>query len=275
MEEKKLSQYIGIFEFVKNGMLQLPKTVDNFTQLIDVYNKNKNIIIKSSSYRLLINNTEFEIKQTQKVVEKEQKMKMILIAAMDSGNLIAVNNKIPWKLSNDMKRFKETTLNHFILMGRKTFETFPKPLPNRIHVIISKNQIENLPDNCYCFLSIEKGIEFINNQEISNINQEKFFVIGGGEIYNQTIDLADELNITKVLYNFNKGGINEDISVFFPEINQKEWFFVLNDKHEKDEKNDYFYNFQSYIKKEYIPEIKINSSLTKKLIVNYFINKIK
>ena len=134
-------------------------------------------------------------------------MKISLVAAIAQNNAIGKNNDLLWHLPADFKHFKETTSGHFILMGRKTFESFPKPLPNRTHLIISRNKDYKVPENCFLFTSIADAIHFAKQN-----NQEVVYVIGGAEIYKQTIDLADELIITHVKASFS------DADAFFPEI---------------------------------------------------------
>src|SRR5690606_9133619 len=110
-------------------------------------------------------------------------------------------------LPADFKHFKNTTSGHFILMGRKTFESFPKPLPNRTHLIITRQAKCNVPDNCFAFASVNDALQFAQEK-----NQETVYIIGGGEIYKDTISTANELVITHVNAVFN------DADAFFPEI---------------------------------------------------------
>jgi dihydrofolate reductase len=279
MEEKKLSQIINLFEFVKNGMLQVDKNWNNFIELTNFYNKNKNLIIKFSNYRVIINESEYEIHNKPKPEEKP-KLKMVLIAAIAEKNLIGIGPDIPWKLSNDMKLFKELTQNHVILMGRKTYETFRKPLPNRIHIVLSKRTFpENIPENVFFVNNLEIALDFINSlscfgNNTENYVKDKFFVIGGGQIYEETIDLADELRITHV-FTRTEFIEDEENKVFFPIIKQSDWKVSENLKNWADEKNQFNYNFTTYIRNKFVSETKFNHSLMKKLIINYFVNKIK
>jgi dihydrofolate reductase len=97
-----------------------------------------------------------------------------------------------WKLSADLKRFKNITSNHYILLGRKTFESIEKPLPNRTSLIISRN-FECDFENCFVFKTINEAIVFAAEKD-----QEEIFVIGGGEIYSQTLPLANRIHLTLV-----------------------------------------------------------------------------
>lgn len=157
-----------------------------------------------------------------------------IIAAVAQNNAIGKNNDLLWHLPKDFKRFKEVTSGHYIIMGRKTFESFPKPLPNRTHVVISRQKNYN-PENCIVAESLEDAI----NKCPKN---EDVFIIGGGEIYNQAINICDKLDITKVQHQF-------EAEVFFPEINLNIWELSSEEFHQKDEKHLYDYSFQTYIKR--------------------------
>ena len=163
-------------------------------------------------------------------------MKVSLVAAIAKNNAIGKNNELLWHLPADFKHFKETTNGHYILMGRKTFESFPKPLPNRTHLIISRQENYNVPDNCFAFASVNDALQFAQQQ-----NQETVYVIGGGEIYKQTINRANELIITHVHATF------EDADAFFPEIST-EWQVISEEKHKADEKNQYDFTINVYQK---------------------------
>jgi dihydrofolate reductase len=157
-----------------------------------------------------------------------------IIAAVAENNALGKNNDLLWHLPNDFKRFKELTSGHYIIMGRKTFESFPKPLPNRTHVIISRQKSFAL-EGCLVVDSIEKAISKCP------VNED-LFIIGGGEIYKQSINLADKLDITKVHENF-------DAEIFFPEIDMNIWKLDSEEFHSKDEKHKYDFSFLSYSKK--------------------------
>ncbi len=160
---------------------------------------------------------------------------IILIAAVAENNALGKNNDLLWHLPNDFKRFKAITSGHHIIMGRKTFESFPKPLPNRTHVIISR-QKKLLPEGCIVVQDIEKAIAFCPIGE-------DVYIIGGGEIYNQSIHLVDQLDITRVHHSF-------DADVYFPKIDSKIWELSSEDFNPKDEKHLYDYTFQTFIRKK-------------------------
>jgi dihydrofolate reductase len=119
-------------------------------------------------------------------------------------------------------------------MGRKTFESFPKPLPNRTHVIITRQKNYN-PENCIVVNSLEKAIEICPKDE-------DVFVIGGGEIYQQSIAIADKIELTRVHSTF-------EADTFFPEIDTTIWELVQEEFHPKDEKHLFDFSFQTYLKK--------------------------
>ena len=157
-----------------------------------------------------------------------------LIAAAAENNALGKNNDLIWHLPDDFKRFKAITSGHYIIMGRKTFESFPKPLPNRTHVIITRQKNYN-PENCIVVNSLEKAIEICPKDE-------DVFVIGGGEIYQQSIAIADKIELTRVHSTF-------EADTFFPEIDTTIWELVQEEFHPKDEKHLFNFSFQTYLKK--------------------------
>ena len=156
-----------------------------------------------------------------------------IIAAIAENNALGKDNKIIWHLPNDFKHFKEVTSGNYIIMGRKTFESFPKPLPNRTHVVISR-QKNYAPEGCIVVDNLEKAIAICPKNS-------KIYIIGGGEIYKQSINQVDILDITKVHHSF-------DADVFFPEIDPKIWKLISEDFHPKDDKHLYDFTFQKYEK---------------------------
>ena len=157
-----------------------------------------------------------------------------MIAAVAENNALGKNNELVWHLPNDFKRFKTLTSGHRIIMGRKTFESFPKPLPNRIHIVISRQE-DYQPAGCIVVDSIEKAIEMCPLNETS-------FIIGGGEIYNLGLPFTDKIEITRVHNSF-------DADAFFPEVNLEEWNKIISEFNEKDEKHLYAYSYDTYLRK--------------------------
>lgn len=157
-----------------------------------------------------------------------------LIAAAAENNALGKDNQLIWHLPDDFKRFKQITTGHYIIMGRKTFESFPKPLPNRTHVIITRQKDYNIED-CIVVNSIEEAITISSNEE-------DVFIIGGAEIYNQSIDFADKIELTRVHANF-------EADAYFPKINPNKWKIEFEEFHTKDEKHNFDFTFQTFIKK--------------------------
>ena len=157
-----------------------------------------------------------------------------LIAAVAENNALGKDNQLLWHLPDDFKRFKTVTSGHYIIMGRKTFESFPKPLPNRTHVIISR-QKNYQPEGCLVVDSLLNAIAICPKDE-------EIFIIGGGEIYKQSIEIADKLDITKVHHTF-------EADTFFPKIDLNKWKLRTTEFHPKDEKHPFDFSFQSYLKK--------------------------
>jgi len=157
-----------------------------------------------------------------------------LIAAVAENNALGKDNQLLWHLPDDFKRFKNITSGYHIIMGRKTFESFPKPLPNRTHVIITR-QKNYQPEACLIVDSLAKAIAVCPKDE-------ELFIIGGGEIYKQSIEMADKLDITRVHQTF-------DADTFFPEIDLTKWKLTSEEYHPKDEKHRFDFTFETYLKK--------------------------
>ena len=161
-----------------------------------------------------------------------------MIAAAAENKALGKDNQLLWHLPNDFKRFKSLTTNHYIIMGRKTFESFPKPLPNRTHVIITR-QKNYQAEGCVIVDSIEKALE-------SCPENEENFIIGGGEIYQLALAFSDKIELTVVHHTF-------EADAFFPEIKSEDWELINSDFQNKDEKHLYDYTFETYIKKQKTP----------------------
>jgi len=153
-----------------------------------------------------------------------------IIAAAGENNSLGKDNDLVWHLPDDFKRFKELTSGNYILMGRKTFETFPKPLPNRKHLIITRQEEYSVPENCFVFDTIQKAIDFTDNQDI--------WIIGGGEIYKQSMEIADRIELTRVHSEF-------EADTFFPEIGD-EWELVSEEYHPADDRHKYDFTYLTY-----------------------------
>jgi dihydrofolate reductase len=164
-------------------------------------------------------------------------VKIILIAAVAKNKVIGKDNKLIWKLSADLKRFKNLTSGNYILMGRKTFDSLGKPLPNRTHLIISRNPEYQAPEGHYSFTTVEEAFIFCKKIEVENL-----FIIGGGQIYLQTINLADQLEITEV-------DTHPEGDTFFPDIDPNIWEETERNEFPADENNEFGYAFVTFEKK--------------------------
>lgn len=160
---------------------------------------------------------------------------IITIAAVAQNNALGKDNDLLWHLPDDFKRFKTLTSGHYIIMGRKTFESFPKPLPNRTHIIITRQEKYTVPDNCFVAKNLTQAIETCPKNE-------DIYIIGGGEIYAQSMYIADKLEITKVHQSF-------EADTFFPEIDNTKWKLVEEVFHPEDEKHKFSFSFLTYLKK--------------------------
>lgn len=156
-----------------------------------------------------------------------------IISAIGKNNELGKDNQLLWRLSADLKRFKETTLNNIIIMGRKTYESIEKPLPNRINVVITRDK-EYVAKGCVVVNSLTEAIDFADGKDV--------FIIGGGEIYRQAISIADVLDITLVHGEF------PDADTYFPKIDIMSYHEVYVETLYKDEKNEYDYTYITYIK---------------------------
>jgi|WetSurMetagenome_2_1015567.scaffolds.fasta_scaffold134234_2 dihydrofolate reductase len=140
-------------------------------------------------------------------------MNKIIIAAVAKNRIIGKAGIIPWYSSNELRHFKETTVGYPLIMGRKTFESLKKPLQSRINIVIStKPNLGVVTENVKFFNGLEKAYQYCTNE----LKSGKVFIIGGGEIFDQTIVDADEMIIS--LMNFEVEG-----DVYFPEIDFESW----------------------------------------------------
>lgn len=157
-----------------------------------------------------------------------------IVVAMGEKNEIGSNNQLLWHLPKDLKHFKDLTSGHPVIMGRKTYESIGKPLPNRTNIVISR-QKDWFEEGILIVGSIKEAVKFARKID------EEVFIIGGGNIYEQTMDITDKLEVTLV-----KADLEAD--TFFPEIDNKIWMKTQEICHEKDEKNPYDFCFQTYEK---------------------------
>jgi dihydrofolate reductase len=159
-----------------------------------------------------------------------------LIVAVSENGVIGKNNQLLWRLSADLKQFKALTTNHVIIMGRKTFDSIGKPLPNRTSIIISRQKNIEIK-GCLVVDSLQKAVEIA---EIIKPNEE-IFVIGGGEIYNESLPIADKIYLTEV-----KTIVEGD--TFFPKLNAKDWKEISRNSFHINQNNDYAFDVVELIK---------------------------
>ncbi len=159
-----------------------------------------------------------------------------MIAAVGENNALGKDNDLLWHLPDDFKRFKQLTTGHTIIMGRKTFESFPKPLPNRTHIIITRDKNYRVKHaDCIVVHSLREAIKL-------SAEDKNPFIIGGGEIYTQGEELAHKLEITRVHHSF-------EADTFFPEVNEAVWQLIASEYHPKDERHNYDFTYLTYLRK--------------------------
>jgi dihydrofolate reductase len=160
-----------------------------------------------------------------------------MIAAAGENNALAKDGDLPWHLPDDFKRFKKLTSGHKIIMGRKTFDGFDKPLPNRTHIIVTRDKDYTTDfDACMVVHSLEEAMELVKSDSLS-------FIIGGGEIYKQGEKFASRIELTRV------HGTFEGADTFFPEIDEKVWELVAEEYHLKDDRHEYAFTYLTYRRK--------------------------
>lgn len=155
-----------------------------------------------------------------------------IIVATDSHNGIGIKNTLPWHLPEDLAHFKQTTLKHPIIMGRKTFDSIGRPLPGRRNIVITRNP-EWQHEGVETALSLEEAIDLAQGTHA--------FIIGGAQIYAQALPLADRLIITRIDKQF-------DCDAFFPDISPDTWLELVRETHHSDA-NDFNYAFLTYIRR--------------------------
>ena len=156
---------------------------------------------------------------------------LTIIAAIAKNNVLGKNNQLIWHLPADLKRFKKTTSGHCVIMGRKTYESLGKPLPNRTNIVITRDK-NFKADGCVIVHSLNEAIKKAKKDDSP-------FILGGANIYKQAITLADVLDLTFVHHNFEG-------DVFFPEIDTSVWKETSRQDFKADAKNKYDYSFVKF-----------------------------
>ncbi|WP_062056313.1 dihydrofolate reductase [Aquimarina longa] len=165
---------------------------------------------------------------------KESTSTITMIAAAGENNALGKDNDLVWHLPDDFRRFKKLTTGHHIIMGRKTFESFPKLLPNRVHIIITRNKGYQA-EGAIVVHSIKEALEMAKGDM-------QPFIIGGGEIYTIGMEYADCIELTRVHEAF-------DADAFFPDIDTKIWKLEKEEFHDVDEKHKYPFTYLTYKRK--------------------------
>lgn len=158
---------------------------------------------------------------------------IVLIAAVAENQALGKNNQLLWHLPDDFKRFKQITTGHYLIMGRKTFESLPGKLPNRTHIIVTK-QNDYAAAGCLLANSLEQALAMAPQEE-------DVFVIGGGEIYAQALPWADVVELTRV-------HTTAEADTFFPELDPQHWQLTHQTHHPKDEKHLHDFTFETYLR---------------------------
>ncbi|MCD6068423.1 MAG: dihydrofolate reductase [Bacteroidetes bacterium] len=154
-----------------------------------------------------------------------------IIAAVSENNALGKDNKLLWHLPADLKRLKALTMGHYLIMGRKTFESIGRPLPGRPHVIISRNEDRQL-EGVTVVNSLDKALDLAKDDD-------QPFIFGGGEIYRIAMHLVQRIYLTRV-HKYFEG------DAYFPELDPKEWQLVEKQDFEADEKNLMAYSYEEY-----------------------------
>ena len=160
------------------------------------------------------------------------------VVALSNNNVIGVNNSLPWNLKTDLAHFKNYTSNKIIVMGRKTYESIGRPLPNRINLIVS-NTIKEI-NGAELFKSTEDAINKAKELCI-NKNLDEIIIIGGGYLFRDTLSITNKLVLTKV-------DCNIEGDVFYPDIDLNEWEKLSSEHFTKDSDNDYDFTVITYEK---------------------------
>jgi len=157
-----------------------------------------------------------------------------IIAAVSENNVLGKNNKLIWHIPNDLKRFKKLTLGHSVIMGRKTFESIARPLPQRKNIILTRNKNYKAKDTLIAH-NVKEALNFCEND-----NQP--FIIGGGEIYKLFMSISNKIELTRIHKSY-------DGDAFFPEILEEKWKLVNSKKNNFNETKIINFSYLTYIKK--------------------------
>lgn len=160
-----------------------------------------------------------------------------IIVAVDQGGGIGRGNRLPWHISTDLKRFKKLTMNHHLIAGRKTFESIGRSLPGRDMIILTRNP-DYSAEGCLISQSLSEALSLAEAR-----GEDEVFIIGGGDIFQQSLHVADCLYIT-----FVQANVHAD--VYFPDIDLSEWIEVEGSNHDAGEADEYPSTYKKFIRKD-------------------------
>ncbi len=160
------------------------------------------------------------------------------IAAVSKNGVIGKNNDVPWYLPADLKYFKNKTLNHHVIMGRKTLQSIVNPLPKRTNIVLTRDPFF-IATNIIVAHTMDEALDIAEQN-----GEEECFILGGAEIYELSLPYLDKLYLTEVDLEVPGG------EAFFPEVDWKEWELTSQEPHQPDDKNEFAYNFKVYQRKE-------------------------
>ncbi len=163
-------------------------------------------------------------------------MTIALIAAASENNAIGIHNQLPWNLPEDLKFFKRITLGKPVIMGRKTFEALGKPLPGRVNIVLSHSGQLDLPEGVLHFATLQEAIGY-SEHHLSE-NTDEIFVIGGGQIFELALPIAERIYLTRVHTTI------AGADAFFPVLDHTHWKVSWEEQHKADEKHKFDYTFQ-------------------------------
>lgn len=165
-------------------------------------------------------------------------MILSMVAAAGECNTLGKEGKLLWHLPHDMRHFKNLTLGHPVIMGRKTFETLKEPLPGRKNIIVTRNKDYEARD-CIVTHSVESAIEIAKKET----KDQKVCIVGGGEIYKLGLAHANKISLTRIHHKFEGG------DAFFPELDLSEWELQSEILHSTDKRHPYSFSYLTYIRK--------------------------
>jgi len=161
------------------------------------------------------------------------------LVAVSKNLVIGVDNNLPWNLKADLAHFKKYTLDKIIIMGRKTYESIGRPLPNRINYVVSRT-LNEIPGTVV-FNSLENAISAAEQENIKMNRDNEIVIIGGGHIFQETSESMNKLIITSV-------DCDIDGDIYYPDIDLTRWDLIKTESYEKDSENDYNFKIEEYIK---------------------------